>query len=72
MPSEIEYLSFLIRLWRKKEDNPMFPALDWHSEVEHIQTGEHWEFVTLNQLFDFLQRRTQDSGDPPRLRRDEP
>ena len=55
----IEYASFLIRLWRER--NPELPesVADWHSEVEHIQSGRRWIFSTLDELLGFLRRQAE-------------
>jgi hypothetical protein len=50
----LEYKSFLLRLWREKSD-PSVEA-DWEAEIEHIQSGERWEFGTLDEMLEFLQR----------------
>jgi hypothetical protein len=62
MSRSIEYASFLIRLWREQNAGPACEAVDWQSEVEHIQTGERWEFDTLEGLLSFLRRETEDGG----------
>jgi hypothetical protein len=62
VPSNIEfaYASFLIRLWRQTGPlNPDHPG-DWQSEVEHIQTGQHWKFTTLEALLDFMRRQADE------------
>lgn len=42
------YISFVVRLWRE-------PARgDWRGEVEHIQSGTRWSFVSLAHLLDFV------------------
>ncbi|MFW6136165.1 MAG: hypothetical protein ACOC7N_05030 [Chloroflexota bacterium] len=60
MSTSIEYASFLVRLWRQVGGEPLDSPLDWHSEVEHIQTGECWSFQTLEELFDFLRCEAED------------
>ena len=59
----IQYASFLIRLWRSV-DRTEDKDLDWHSEVEHIQSGKSWLFCTLSDLEAFLR---QQAIDPQRL-----
>lgn len=62
MPPNIEfaYASFLIRLWRQTGPlNPERPG-DWQSEVEHIQSGQHWKFTTLDELLDFMRQQAED------------
>jgi hypothetical protein len=60
MSISIQYASFLIRLWREGTTETQELTADWHSEVEHIQTGERWEFDTVDQLLDFLRLQTDD------------
>lgn len=59
MPTSIAYVSFLVRLWRPADDDSVHPSAGWHSEVEHIQTGERWDFETLQELLDFLRRQAE-------------
>ena len=33
---------------------------DWHSEVEHIQSGQRWTFNTMDDLLDFLRREAEE------------
>ena len=33
---------------------------DWHSEVEHIQSGQRWTFSTMDELLDFLRREAEE------------
>ena len=37
---------------------PARTPVDWHSEVEHVQTGERWAFDTLEELLAFLPEET--------------
>lgn len=60
MPPSIEYMSFLIRLWREAEGETGPSPVDWHCEVEHIQTGQRWQFSTLDELLDFLHQQAAD------------
>ena len=60
MNGPIEYASFLIRIWREPETGPPEPSAAWHSELEHIQTGERWHFDTLEDLLAFLRRQTEE------------
>jgi hypothetical protein len=52
-----EYASFLLRLWREATSGRLEPAADWQSEIEHIQSGQHWTFDTLDDLLDFLRQQ---------------
>lgn len=51
------YLSFVVRLWKGE-------LSDWHSEVEHIQSGAHWRFHTLDDTLAFLRRHVEASDYP--------
>lgn len=46
-----KYASFMVRLWCDNQDQT--PDC-WHSEIEHVQTGERWQFDDLNQSLRFL------------------
>ncbi len=52
------YASFLLRLWREEEQEAGRERAftDWHSQVEHIQSGQKWEFDTLSDLLSFFNR----------------
>ena len=42
-----QYASFLVRLWRSAEPRPNGSTDDWQGEVEHIQSGQRWQFASL-------------------------
>lgn len=46
-----QYRSYLLRLWREKEAIEI-PA--WHGEIESIQSGQKWEFDSLETFVVFL------------------
>lgn len=46
------YASLMLRLWRGEAGEQITP--DWYSEVDHIQSGRHWDFTTLTELESFL------------------
>ncbi len=58
MSTPVEYASFLIRLWREARAAGM-PAGEWHSEIEHIQSGRRWTFDTMEELLDFFRREAE-------------
>jgi phytoene/squalene synthetase len=60
MSPSIQYASLLIRLWREVTAETQDLSADWHSEVEHIQTGERWAFGTLDELLEFLRSEAED------------
>lgn len=62
MSRSVEYASFLIRLWREVGRDQPSPTSDWHSDVEHIQTGEQWKFDTLEGLLSFLRCEAEEGG----------
>jgi hypothetical protein len=59
MTSPTTYLSFLIRLWCEPDESPARVA-GWRGEVEHIQSGHHWTFDTLDEMLSFLRRQASD------------
>ncbi len=48
------YLAYLLRLWRSS------PRGNWRASLENPQTGERLGFGSLDAVFDFLDRRTQE------------
>ena len=56
MTPSIQYASLLIRLWREGSPDRAGTSIDWHSEVEHLQTGDSWRFQTLEELLGFLRQ----------------
>jgi hypothetical protein len=56
MSTSIEYASFLVRLWRQIGGELENASVEWHGEIEHIQTGKRRAFDTLEDLLDFLRR----------------
>jgi hypothetical protein len=53
---EVQYASFLVRLWHSAEPRPNGSADDWHGEVEHIQSGRRLAFDSLGELCRFMQQ----------------
>lgn len=64
MSPSVEYLSYLIRLWREGETTSDAPAAEWQGEVEHIQSGEKWSFASLSEVLAFLKSHPGDGCDP--------
>jgi hypothetical protein len=62
MSPTIHYVSFLVRLWREETTDLSQQSTNWESEVEHIQTGDRWEFDTLDQMLAFLRREVGGAG----------
>lgn len=58
MSPAIEYASFLIRLWREQDPAGSQSGNGWHIEVEHVQSGQHWIFDTVDGLTDFFAEQT--------------
>jgi len=56
MASNLEYTSFLIRLWREPPASVELPAAEqgWLVQVEHIPSGEKEYFTSLEELFAFI------------------
>jgi hypothetical protein len=61
----IEYVSFLVRLWREASTEATATLNDWCSEVEHIQSGQRWTFNTLEELLAFLRQEVEESESEP-------
>ncbi|MGC8875050.1 MAG: hypothetical protein ACP5SI_11480 [Chloroflexia bacterium] len=57
MPKYLEYASFLVRLSREAGKGP--EDVEWHGEVEHIQSGQRWMFPTLEDLLQFLRSQAE-------------
>jgi hypothetical protein len=55
----IEYVSFLVRLWHQRDDK--VNSSNWRAEVEHIQTGQYWEFDNVNELLHFLRQQVNEA-----------
>lgn len=60
MSTTLQYASFLIRLWCEPCAETAPPAAGWHGEVEHIQSGQHWAFSTMDDLLLFLRRQVRE------------
>jgi len=54
--SNLEYTSFLIRLWREPPASvaPEAAGREWLVQVEHIPGGEKEYFASLEELFAFI------------------
>ena len=50
------YMSFLVRLWTTQH-SPNGEG-GWCGEVEHVQSGNRWNFATLDEVLAFLQHTT--------------
>ncbi|MFQ5859459.1 MAG: hypothetical protein ACE5LU_28000 [Anaerolineae bacterium] len=62
--SNLDYTSFLVRLWREPAGSVEPPANghEWLAQVEHIPGGEREYFTSLDDLFAFI--REQAAGPP--------
>ena len=54
MSQEIEYASFIIRLWRRIGLDKLGNPYKWQCEVRHIQKDQNWNFASLEELQAFL------------------
>jgi hypothetical protein len=48
------YTSFLIRLWREQNLEQPGAAVDYCSEVDHIQSSQRWRFGSLDEMLNFF------------------
>lgn len=53
MSASIEHVSFLIRLWRERASGKS-SAGKWHIEAEHVQSGQHQQFSSFDELVVYL------------------
>jgi hypothetical protein len=60
MPFAIEYASYLIRLWREQKPQAVKLPSTWQVDVEHIQSGQRWSFVTFEELILFLRQQAEE------------
>ncbi|MCL4297992.1 MAG: hypothetical protein KJ077_19775 [Anaerolineae bacterium] len=59
MTASPTYMSFLVRLWHEPSQEAPAPPVEWHNEIECIQTGQRWTFDTLEELLNFLHRHAK-------------
>ena len=57
MYPNVDYASFLLRIWREPVSSQSDPPPAWRGQVMHIQSSESWEFHTLDDLQAFLAQR---------------
>jgi hypothetical protein len=51
-------LTFIIRLWREKNDG----KTDWRGSVDHVQSGERVYFQAISSLLEIITRKADDSS----------
>jgi hypothetical protein len=51
---QLDYQSYLLRLWRAKEGQE-----GWRASLESAQTGERKGFATLDALFEYVRSRAR-------------
>jgi hypothetical protein len=54
-PSQTEYRSYLVRLWRSSDKDP------WRAMIEQVGSNEQLMFANLESLLDFLQSGQSES-----------
>jgi hypothetical protein len=52
--TQVQYASFLVRLWRSGPSAPEGYDTGWQGEVEHIQSGRRTAFASLGELCELL------------------
>ena len=59
-PSQLDYTSFLVRLWREPELDAGGGATvgEWLVQIEHIPSGEQRYFASLEECFAFIRAQT--------------
>ncbi len=54
--AQIDYRSYLLRLWTgRQDDEPV-----WRVSLESVQTHQQWSFANLEDFFTFLQEQGKD------------
>jgi hypothetical protein len=49
----------MVRIWRLTNGGGEEEATSWLGEIEHLQSGEHWSFETLDELPELLRRQAE-------------
>ena len=49
-----EYVSFIVRMCSRSGDESGISEDGWRIELEHIQSGGHWDFSAIDELERFL------------------
>jgi hypothetical protein len=52
------YLAYMLRMWQATSDGRMV----WRASLESPHTGERQGFADLRSLYEFLERRLDESG----------
>jgi hypothetical protein len=58
--SEFRYASFMVRIWRSVNGAVEGDPCRWLGEIEHLQSGQHWRFETLDELPELLRRQAEE------------
>ena len=56
---EFRYASFMVRIWRQVNGEVEGDARGWLGEIEHLQSGQHEWFETLDEVPDLLRRQVE-------------
>ena len=57
---EFSYASFMVRIWRRVNSAAEGDPCRWLGEIEHLQSGQHWRFDTLDELPELLRRQAEE------------
>ena len=57
---EFSYASFMVRIWRRVNGSAEGDPCRWLGEIEHLQSGQHWRFDTLDELPELLRRQAEE------------
>lgn len=63
MADDINYNSFLLRIWHIARTNHPMKQSKWVCEVESVQSGETWKVRSLEALLALLQEQIGNSQD---------
>ena len=59
---EFSYASFMVRIWRRVNSTAEGDPCRWLGEIEHLQSGQHWRFDTLDELPELLRWQAEELG----------
>ncbi len=49
------YFSFILRFWQQRDEDVTQP-MQWHIELEHLQTQKRYQFATADELIGFFEK----------------
>jgi len=59
---EFRYASFMVRIWRQVNGEVEGNTRGWLGEIEHLQSGQHGWFETLDEVPELIRRQVEAVG----------